>query len=86
MFIWLFVDIEFLVLVFNLISNWTIEEKFHIYGRPCIILYFNIYLVREVPILFARQRMHTYLVQTFINGHFNNVESLCIIILYWYGK
>lgn len=53
MFIWLFVDIEFLVFVFNLILNWIIEEKFYIYGCFCIFFYFNIYLVWEVLILFV---------------------------------
>ena len=41
---WLFVDMEFLFSCSTLhltreLSSLTLEEKFHIYARPCIILY-----------------------------------------------
>ena len=52
---WLLVDMEFSLLVFNStshsfaaftreLSSETLEEKFHIYAHPCIILYLSYFL------------------------------------------
>ena len=43
------------------LSSWTLEEKFYIYARPCIILYMSVIKLEVKDQLNQENRFNTYL-------------------------
>ena len=63
---WLLVDMEFLFSCLTRyltreLSSWTLEEKFYIYARPCIILYMSVIKLEVKDQLNQENRFNTYL-------------------------